>query len=81
MQFSLGGSLEQPKVQQQIALGALRQEAKWSRFPMRSVRFTNNSVPRFREFFEIKRESLPARTSFSSWMRNKSVSMSYPLSF
>jgi len=55
VQFSLGGSLEQPKVQQQIALGALRQEAKWSRFPTRSVRFTNNSVPRFRDLFEIKR--------------------------
>lgn len=55
VQFSLGGSLDQPKVQQQIALTTLRHEAKWTRFPTRTVRLSNDTEPRFRDLFEIKR--------------------------
>ncbi|NUQ06027.1 MAG: Eco57I restriction-modification methylase domain-containing protein [Anaerolineae bacterium] len=55
VQFSLGGRLDQPKAHQQIALSALCQETKWTRFPTRSVRFANETEPRFRDLFEIKR--------------------------
>lgn len=55
VQFSLGGSVDHPKVHQQITLSTLRQESKWTRFPTRSVRSTNGTEPRFRELFEIKR--------------------------
>lgn len=55
VQFSLGGSLDQPKMHQTISLTTLRQETKWTRFPKRSVRAVNDAEPHLRDLFEIKR--------------------------
>jgi predicted RNA methylase len=55
VRFSFGGSLEQPRFVQHIALTALRDEAKWTRFPKQSVRSTKNTELHFRELFEIRR--------------------------
>lgn len=55
VQFSLGGSLDGPDLVQNVTSAVLRQEAKWTRFPKRSVRAANSLEPRFRDLFTIKR--------------------------
>lgn len=55
VRFSFGGSLEQPRVIQHIALTALREESKWTRFPKQAVRSQTSTELRFRDLFDIKR--------------------------
>jgi predicted RNA methylase len=55
--FSLGGSPDRPRVQRQIALNALHDEPKWTRFLTPTVRSNSQTKTelRFRDLFEIKR--------------------------
>jgi hypothetical protein len=53
--FSLGGSFEQPRIQQSVSIADLRHEAKWTRFPKQQVRARSPSAARLEELFEIKR--------------------------
>jgi hypothetical protein len=55
VRFSFGGSLEQPRIVQNIALIALREESKWTRFPKQAVRIQTSAELRFRDLFDIKR--------------------------
>ncbi|MCI0552446.1 MAG: Eco57I restriction-modification methylase domain-containing protein, partial [Anaerolineae bacterium] len=40
--FSLGGSIDTPRLHQNVSLETLRQEQKWTRFPKRPVRAANS---------------------------------------
>jgi methylase of polypeptide subunit release factors len=53
--FSLGGSLDNPYLRQNVSLDTLRQEQKWTRFPKRPARTASRPELRFRDLFEIKR--------------------------
>jgi len=55
VRFSLGGSLSQPHLVQNVSLAALRDESKWTRFPKQSVRVSSTTELRFRDLFDIKR--------------------------
>lgn len=55
VRFSLGGSLSQPYLVQNVSLAALRDESKWTRFPKQSVRPSSTTELRFRDLFDIKR--------------------------
>ncbi|MEZ4666599.1 MAG: Eco57I restriction-modification methylase domain-containing protein [Anaerolineae bacterium] len=55
VRFSLGGSIDTPRLHQHVSLDTLRQEQKWTRFPNRPVRTASSTELRFRDLFEIKR--------------------------
>ncbi len=55
VRFSLGGSLDNPHLAQDVSLAALRDESKWTRFPKQSVRASSTTELRFRDLFDIKR--------------------------
>jgi adenine-specific DNA-methyltransferase len=52
--FSFGGSLFDPNVSRAVPVAALAQEAKWTRFPVASVR-QRSTLPTISDFFKIKR--------------------------
>jgi hypothetical protein len=53
--FSLGGTFEQPRIQQSVAITALQHEAKWTRFPKQQVRARNHDAAKLEDLFEIRR--------------------------
>lgn len=55
VRFSLGGSIDTPRLHQNVSLETLRHEQKWTRFPKRPVRAANSDELRFRDLFGIKR--------------------------
>ncbi|MBK9748504.1 MAG: class I SAM-dependent methyltransferase [Chloroflexi bacterium] len=55
VRFSLGGSIDTPRLHQNVLLDTLSQEQKWTRFPKRPARVANSDGFRFRDLFEIKR--------------------------
>lgn len=61
--FTYGGSLEQPRQKRSIAAADLRKEAKWSRFPAADVRVASNS-PKLSDFFKIQRGLATGDNSF-----------------
>lgn len=55
VRFSFGGSLDNPRLHHTLTVAALRQEAKWTRFPNYGSRSAKRSGRRFRDLFDIKR--------------------------
>lgn len=54
IEFSYGGTLATPKITNMITAQALRDEIKWTRFPLAAVRIKDN-VPTLADFFSIRR--------------------------
>jgi len=52
--FTYGGPLDKPAVTKQVAVNDLREESKWTRFPVADVR-TATTGPMIRDFFRITR--------------------------
>lgn len=62
--FSLGGTLDHPYLSQAVGVNDLKQEVKWTRFPMRNVRTAEDTKLRFRDLFEIRRGVATGANSF-----------------
>jgi adenine-specific DNA-methyltransferase len=54
VKFTYGRTLDNPTHEKNISLSTLRNERKWSRFPLSDERVENNK-PRLSDFFSIKR--------------------------
>ncbi|HEY8509545.1 MAG TPA: Eco57I restriction-modification methylase domain-containing protein, partial [Steroidobacteraceae bacterium] len=63
VKFTLGGTLEAPKVSRHIPASALAGEPKWTRFPAASIR-TSPADPVIGDFFQIKRGLATGDNSF-----------------
>lgn len=56
VEFTLGGTLNEPRIRTRISLDALDAEAKWTRLPTAvSVASTSDTTSRLGDFFEIRR--------------------------
>ncbi|MDR1109511.1 MAG: N-6 DNA methylase [Deltaproteobacteria bacterium] len=53
--FSYGGSLNSPDIVKEISINALKNEYKWTRFPCLSQRNFQISIPKIKDYFEVKR--------------------------
>lgn len=54
VEFSFGGTLLEPKVSRRVSVKDLREEAKWTRFPLAPTRALN-TAPVLSDFFSIRR--------------------------
>lgn len=55
VEFSFGGTLEHPRISKMVKKSQLERETKWTRFPERESRLTNDSTATLGDFFDIKR--------------------------
>jgi len=55
VEFSFGGSMEFPAESKKISKTVLRNEAKWTRFPCLPQRTEKSSIPKLKDYFEVKR--------------------------
>lgn len=56
IEFSFGGSLQQPKLSREVKLNTLAQETKWSALPYKQMQtYSNKTEARLGDFFEVKR--------------------------
>ena len=53
--FSYGGTLSAPKEIKEISVDSLRNESKWTRFPCQQQRSDIPTVPKLKDFFDVKR--------------------------
>ena len=53
--FSYGGSLTAPQESKEISVDSLRKESKWTRFPCQPQRAVAQSVPKLKDYFDVKR--------------------------
>ncbi len=79
IKFSYGGTLDQPQVQSQVAIDVLRDEHKWSRFPLNEARQAQRSA-KLSDFFKVKRGIATGDNQFFVLTRAQIKEKELPLS-
>ena len=79
-EFTLGGSLLQPRLRRRLPRDELRRELKWTRFPRAAAASPWNGVT-LRDFFTIKRGIATGANSFFIMDERKANALSIPSRF
>lgn len=80
VEFSFGGKLGKPAVSRSIPVSHLRDEAKWTRFPLSEIR-TKDNGPKLSDFFSIRRGLATGDNDFfilsASEIRNRDLPLQF----
>lgn len=79
VRFTFGGTIEKPKIEQDIPSAILREELKWTRFPLQNIRCIKKNLPRIADFFEVKRGIATGANEY--FILNRSQIKDYNLPF
>ena len=71
VRFSLGGSLNDPALEQDVCIGELKSAQRWTQFPRRSKKRANVPTVSLGEFFAIKRGLATGANDFFILERSK----------
>ena len=79
-QFTLGGSLGQPRLERRLPLDELRRESKWTRFPVAGTASNVNGAA-IGDFFAIKRGIATGANRFFIMDEHRAETLSIPRRF
>jgi len=79
--FSYGGSLKTPQMCKDISIESLRTEVKWTRFPCQPQRTINNTIPKLKDYFEVKRGIATGGNDFFILEESRIIELGLPAVF
>lgn len=79
--FTYGGSLDSPQVSKAINIESLRRETKWTRFPCLPQRNSKLSVPKLKDYFEVKRGIATGGNDFFIMDEKRILDLGLPFEF
>jgi len=79
--FTYGGTLDSPKESRAIGVDSLRQETKWTRFPCLPQRNVKPSVPKLKDYFDVKRGIATGGNDFFIMEESRIVELGLPFEF
>lgn len=79
--FSYGGSINSPKIVKSISIRTLQNESKWTRFPCSSQRKTQKTMPKLKDYFDVKRGIATGSNNFFIMDIERIRELGLPLTF
>jgi hypothetical protein len=79
--FSYGGSLETPQESKDISVDSLCREKKWTRFPCQPQRTFNQTTPKLKDFFDVKRGIATGGNNFFIMEESRILELGLPFAF
>ena len=79
--FTYGGTLNSPKESRNISTDTLRKETKWTRFPCLPQRYEKLSVPKLKDYFDVKRGIATGANDFFILDESKIMKLGLPFEF
>jgi hypothetical protein len=79
--FTFGGTLEKPQECRDISIDSLRKESKWTRFPCQPQRSIKTSIPKLKDYFNVKRGIATGSNDFFIMEESRIFELGLPFEF
>jgi hypothetical protein len=76
--FTYGGSLAHPHIEKRMSIQELKNEAKWTRFPLRNARKTTDETAVLGDYFTVKRGIATGNNSFFILKKDRVLELGLP---
>jgi hypothetical protein len=81
VEFSFGGSLHNPKIMRNINTKTIKEEPKWTRFPLLQTKQIERDTPRLEDYFSVKRGIATGNNDFFILPKKRIIDQELPLEF